>query len=226
MNAPATPTPFTPPPDCWRTIGIWGDGSCPLLPDLVHCHNCDVYIQSGRHRLEQPASEEYRRQWAEILARPKESQPINTTSVTVFRIGAHWLALPTTIFKQILEPRPIHHIPHRSNSVLLGIVPVQGELHLAFSMKELLSLKDGDTTTSQRAFPRMITIEKDGERWVFGVDEMHGLFELSPDASLPLTPTEDDPGSAYLTSMFELEGRVVNSVDEGLLFAGLKRSLL
>lgn len=222
-----TPATFTPPEICWRSIGIWGDATCPKLPEEVHCHNCPVYIQSGRHQLEQTASDEYRRQWAEIIARPKESEPTDTISLAIFRLGNHVLALRTAVFKRILEPRPIHPIPHRNTNIVLGLVALQGELQLAFSLTQLLRLKTEPLTSGgrKRTLPRMALIEKQGERWVFPVDEMLGLHQLTSDAAMAVPSDENDPSTTYLTSMFELDERVVHRIDDELLFAGLKRSL-
>ncbi len=221
-----TPSTLTPPEICWRSIGIWGDASCPKLAEEIHCHNCPVYIQSGRHQLEQTASDEYRRQWAEIMARPKETQPTDTVSLAIFRLGNHVLALRTSVFKRILEPRPIHPIPHRNTNVVLGLVALQGELQLAFSLPELLRLKSEPLVAGRkRILPRMALIEKQGERWVFPVDEMLGLHLLTSDSAMAVPSDENDPSTTYLTTMFELDGRIVNRIDDELLFAGLKRSL-
>lgn len=221
----SSPT-FTPPEHCWRSIGIWGDASCPKLREEIHCHNCPVYIQSGRHQLEQPSSEGYRKQWAEILSHPKEVQPTGVTSVAIFRFGGHILALPTAVFKRILEPRPIHPIPHRTNNVLLGLVPVLGELHLAFSLPQLIGLKiDAPFSGRARSLPRMAQIEKEGDRWVFPVDEVLALHELTPESTLAVPGDPDDPATTYLTAMFEFDGQIAHCIDDGLLFASLKRSL-
>lgn len=217
-----------PPEHCWRLIGTWGDGSCPQLKETIHCHNCPVYIQSGRHQLEQPSSEAYRHQWAALLALPKETPPTDVVSVAIFRLGQHYLALPTTVFKRIVEPHPIHRIPHRTNDVLLGLVPVQGELHLAFSLQALLRLKaesDIGAPGRKRSLPRMALIEKEGDRWVFPADEFLGLHALTPESTLNVPSDPNDPATTYLTAMFEIEERIIHRVDEGLLFTALKRSL-
>lgn len=227
-DAPPT-TAFAPPANCWRTIGIWGDAKCPLLPKEIHCHNCHVYIESGRHQLEQPSTEEYRRQWTELLSRPTDTVSTEIKSVAIFRVGSHWLALPTAVFKSVLIPRAIHRIPHRSNAILLGLVPLQGELHLIFSLQALLSLKDDHASPTpapiQRAIPRMILIEKDGDRWIFPVDEMSRLFDLTPEVSLNMPRDETDPAAVFLTTLFEVDGHVVNLIDHELLFAALKKNL-
>ena len=36
------------PVDCWNTIGIRGDGSCPELARLAHCQNCPVYVTAAQ----------------------------------------------------------------------------------------------------------------------------------------------------------------------------------
>ena len=41
--------PLTPPqPECWRTIGITGDKSCPELATYIHCRNCPVLAEAAR----------------------------------------------------------------------------------------------------------------------------------------------------------------------------------
>ncbi len=218
---------FTPPPNCWRSIGTWGDASCPILPKEVHCHNCPTYIQSGRHQLEQPATPDYRRQWTEIISHPKETEPTNTKSVAVFRLGNRRLALPSTSFKRVLDPQPIHHIPHRTNEVFLGLTPVHGELQLAFSLPALIGLQDEPTadTGRKRILPRMILIAQEDQRWVFAADEVYGLYRVAPEDCITLPPDDSAPGPGYLTSLFEVEGLVVNLIDDSLLFAGLRRQL-
>lgn len=227
MSLAPTSTTFTPPDFCWRSLGTWGNRSCPRLPSEIHCHNCAVYIQSGRHQLEQPSSEEYRRQWTDLLARPKETETPDTHSVVILRLGTHTVALSTTVFKRIYEPRPIHPIPHRSNALLLGLVALQGELHLAFSLTELLRLKADESFTSgrKRTLPRMALLEKAGERWVFPVDEILGLHLVDANATIRIPADENDPSTTFLTSMFELDEHIIHCIDEELLFASLKRSL-
>ncbi len=214
------------PPNCWRTIGVWGDESCERLGELILCQNCPVYIRSGRDRLDQPISGEYREQLASLVARPKEALDSDTTSVVIFRIGQKWLALPTSVFKRVSEPHPVHRLPHRHNDILQGLTPIQGELYLVFSLKGILALNEEEAhALPQRAFPRMVMIGRDGEDWVFSVDEMSRLHELKADESMKLEPLPGETGPGYLISMFELDQKVVYLIDDSLLFAGLRRSL-
>ena len=45
--------------DCWNHIGVSGDGTCPELVKVVHCHNCPVYAAGGRSLLEREPPAEY-----------------------------------------------------------------------------------------------------------------------------------------------------------------------
>ena len=58
--------------DCWNRIGVWGDGTCPELPPVIHCHNCPVFAVAGKKFLDAASPEGYSREWAERLAAPTE----------------------------------------------------------------------------------------------------------------------------------------------------------
>ena len=38
--------------DCWNRIGIYGDKSCPVLPEHIHCRNCSVYSAAATRLLD------------------------------------------------------------------------------------------------------------------------------------------------------------------------------
>ena len=98
-------------------------------------------------------------------------------SAVVFRLGREWLALPTHLFREVMEVRPIHSLPHRSNDVLLGIVNVEGEIHLCASIGDLLGLQEdaAGREAGHGVYRRMAVVEREGERWVFVVNEIQTL---------------------------------------------------
>lgn len=246
MNAPVVDP-------CWNRIGVWGDSTCPELVSAVHCRNCPVYAAAGRSLLEREAPTGYVGEWTSILARHKEAEAAATVSVVAFRLGSECLALPTHVCKQITEVRSIHRIPHRSNEILTGLANIGGEIQLCVLLRKLLELDeegeasahpaDGGTSfvtgsrpsgpmpVDRRAadgptvYKRMVVVESDGERWVFPVDEMLGIFRLTPEelAGVPATVTK--AASTYTRGVFRRQDRQIACLDEQLLFAALKRCI-
>ena len=129
--------------DCWNRIGVWSKtgASCPQLVKVIHCRNCEIYSAAGRLLLEQKAPLEYKQQWAKRYAQPLVRSLRRGTSVTVFRIGMEWLAIPTQAIKSIEDPVPIRRIPHRSNPVLRGMANLAGEIELLVSLEALLGIE-------------------------------------------------------------------------------------
>jgi len=80
--------------DCWNTIGVRGDRSCPDLNEFVHCQNCPVFAAAGRRFLDNPSPEGYLDEWTGRLAEIPETKSCDTISVLVFQIADEWLALP------------------------------------------------------------------------------------------------------------------------------------
>jgi len=165
---------------CWSKIGVFSREapSCPLLPRVIHCQNCEVYSTAGRTLFERQAPTDYADEWTSALRLGKQADEIEALSLLVFRIGTEWLALPTTALRQVSDVRPIHALPHRSDAMLLGVVNVRGQIRLCCSLATLLGIEqrpDDPRNASSLAYPRMIVAEGAADHWVFPVDEIDGV---------------------------------------------------
>jgi chemotaxis-related protein WspD len=128
------------PVDCWNTIGVRGDRSCPELAKVVHCQNCPVFAAAGRRFLDAPFPPGYLEEWTQRLAAPVEDQAVNLESVLVFRIVDEWLALPVHVLVEVTTARPIHRVPYRAG-LLAGLVNIRGELYLCVHLAKLLGIQ-------------------------------------------------------------------------------------
>ncbi len=215
--APAGETPAL--HDCWNDIGVFSASTptCPLLAEVVHCHNCGVFSRAGRGLLDQPAPPGYLEGWAEQLAAAK-SDPAVQMSLFVFRVGGEWFALPATAVAEVADSLPVRTIPGRSGGLVAGLVNVHGELHLCFSMQTLLGLEpDG------KPLRHSIVIGDTEGRWVFPAHEAWGLVAISPGAmdDVPVTIARD--AGAHVRYIIDWERGKISCLDEKLLFATLQR---
>src|SRR5580765_4549406 len=128
--------------DCWNTIGVEGNGSCQELRKYVHCRNCPVYSTAGLQLLERPLTVDYRREQTEHYATRKKLTTPAKLSVVIFRLGSEWFALPTQVFQEVSERRPMHTLPHRRRGIALGLVNVRGELLVCASLARLLGFEE------------------------------------------------------------------------------------
>lgn len=213
--------------DCWNQTGVEGDRSCPELDKLVHCRNCPVYTEVGLQLLNRGLPADYRREWVEHLARKRKPTVGNKSSVLVFRLGAEWLALPSQVFQEVAEYRPIHSIPHRRPGVVLGLVNVRGELLLCVSAAYLLGLEE--EAESERPHPpraRLLVARWDGHRLAFPVGEVHGVHRFQPEELADPPVTLARAALTFTRGVFPWGEHTVGLLQPERLFSSLDRSLL
>src|SRR5262249_47250193 len=112
--------------DCWNSIGVRGDRSCPELMEFVHCQNCPVFAAAGRRFLDAPSPDGYLDEWTDRLAEHADELSCDLLSVLVFRLADEWLALPIQTLVEVTPPRPVHRVPYRTG-LLAGLVNIRGE---------------------------------------------------------------------------------------------------
>lgn len=216
--------------DCWHQIGVFGDGTCPELAQVIHCRNCPVYAAGGRGLLEREPPADYLREWTQALAEAKdEDQAEETLSVLIFRLGREWLALPTHVCQEVAEMRPIHTLPHRSGPVLLGLVNIRGQIRLCVSLRELLGVEPADDSgrTTQHKNPRcLVVIAAESDHWVLLVDEIHGIQRLHRSAVRDAPVTVAKAAPSLTQGVIDWRDTGVGYLDDALLFLALRKEVL
>ncbi len=213
--------------NCWKIIGIFGDSSCPELSKLIHCRNCKVYNNAGRGLFDRDVPVDFVEESTKLISVAKEQEMKDYLSVIVFRVGEEWLALKTIYLQEITSLKPVHRVPYRTNDIFRGIVNINGELLLCISLVRLLehNHEEEDTQNETNVFKRMIVINKNGERYVFSVDEVLGIFRISlneikePPVTLMKSP------SNLIEGIFELLGNKVGFLGDDRFLSALKRGI-
>jgi len=225
--------------NCWHRIGVEGDRSCPELKTAIHCRNCPVYSAAGRSLLEREAPEGYLEEWTNVLADSQSDrggagigsaivQVTDTLSIAIFRLGEECLALPVRLLQEVAPPCVIHTLPHRTNDLFLGLVNIRGEILLCVSLRYLLGLEA--TLSSQLSHSlvakRMLVVQHNGERWVFPVDEVYGIYRISRNDLQDTPVVVTKAAEAYTKGIVTWHENKVNYLDSELLFYTLNRRIL
>ncbi|MFL9932671.1 chemotaxis protein CheW [Paraburkholderia sp. RL18-103-BIB-C] len=226
--------------DCWNRIGVRGDSSCERLAEYVRCLNCPVFETAAARLLEQPIplvdlSRHDLRAPAHQQRDGQAAGESSSESFLVFRIGAEWLALPTPIFKRIVQTRSIHTLPHRQHRAVLGVVNVQGELLVCLSLAHLLGFEggtnagtaardEGDERT-RHDLPRLLVVSRGEEHAVFPVDQVDGVHRLAPATFCAAPATLSQAAAAHTRAVAPWRGLSVGVLDADALFDTLNRSL-
>lgn len=214
--------------DCWNRIGVRGDSSCPELEQHIHCSHCPVYSTAAADLLDTGTPSDYVDFWTQQLAQEKTLTELDTHSIVVFRIGDEWLALPTTLFKEIAGIGPIHSVPHRRNGVVLGLVNIRGELLVCVSLREVLGLAQAGERKRDKhhvTAERFMVIQHEDSRAVCPVDEVYGIRRYHPRDLMPVPATLAKAAATYTLALLSWQQKSVGLLDDQLLFYTLNRSL-
>lgn len=215
--------------DCWNRIGVWGQEQprCPELERVVHCRNCERFSAAGRLMLEKPLTDRYRRQWAELLARPPEPVEACHESVLLFRLGDEWLALPSGLVREITAMKTIQSLPYQASDLIKGLVNMRGELQICASLGRLLGLEPAsdEHAVDREVFERLIFVARDQERFVFPVSEVEGIHRYAAEALRPIPVTVSKAKNTYTVGVLEWKDRHIGVLDHELLFYTLSKGL-
>ena len=211
---------------CWSSIGVHGDRSCARLVEHVHCRNCPVYADAAHALLDVPIAEDYIAEWTERFAPEADSEQRNDASAFVFRIGAEWLALPTHVLDTVVDVRPVHSLPHRTDGIVLGLVNVNGVLIVCASSQRLFGAAAAPKETNARIrFARLFVIQQEGRRFALTVDEVHGIERYASSVLEPIPATTAQAMATYAQAILPWRGRSIGLIDHARLFAGLERAI-
>jgi chemotaxis-related protein WspD len=221
---------FIPPANCWSKIGVWGSElpRCPKLDEFIHCHNCDVFHAASLTAYERAIPDDYRLEWTEVLAGDKGTVVTDARTVVVFRIGDEWVAISTSMCKEISRMMKIHRLPHNKSNVLKGVVNNGGEIRICFSLGNLLGIAKAEQIFGAEfhaVYARMIVMDVAGQSYVFPVSEIKGLLQYREADRAPLPETISASSASYMNGVIKWDGTIIGCLDEELLTAQLERSI-
>ncbi len=222
---------------CWNRIGVQGDRSCSKLAEAGQCGNCPAFSEAGQRLFDREATPEYLEEWTRQLAAADSTTVTDNVSLLLFRIGQEWLAIEACCVVEIIPPRPIHRVPHRTNGMLLGLANVRGELQLCASLAEVLGIEILPTVeppaaeppaagSAARSRPRMIVAEHEQHRWAFPVDDVDGVYRIAAGEMENLPYTVQRSAHYCCQALFCHEGgRKVGVLSAARLFQALERTV-
>jgi chemotaxis-related protein WspD len=211
---------------CWNEIGVRGNRSCGELTALVHCRNCAVYASAAHALLDCDAAPADVASATEHLASPTAAEEQDARSLVIFRVGDEWLALPTTVVKEVAELRPVHSLPHRRGGAVLGVANLRGELLVCLALARLLRLeRTGNGRAPHTALARLLVLRRGDVRAVCHADEVYGVHRAPAHALRDIPATVAHASSRHTSAMLTWQKRSVGVLDDEVLFQTIRRSL-
>jgi len=212
---------------CWNTIGVGGDQSCPKLQQHIHCRNCEVYGAAARRSMQRPVDAGYRAHWAALLRLPAAQREQHDSSGLVFRLGREWLLLPTRMVSSVAPLAPTHALPHRSGAGLSGIVNVGGTLRPAVSLAAMLGIDERDAPVQEgrHVFARLVVIDWEGQSFALAVADLHGIVRYAAGACAAPAATINKGLQRFLTGVLTQDAMRIGILDAQLIGHQLTRLL-
>jgi len=219
--------------DCWNEIGVWRKGGeeCPRLADVVHCRNCDRYMNAGRVLLGRQLPEDYGNDWSNLQSRKSLTQA-DKTSCVIFRLGDEWFAMPVGVFSEVNPMRMIHDIPHNTSKILRGVVNIRGELKVCVSLGNLIGLTKGkkksakkENMSQETCTTRLVMINHDKYEVVFPVSEIAGVHRYDKNDLGKLPSTIPNDSNHYFLGSVEWKNSDVACIDDVNLFKSIAKAV-
>ena len=214
--------------DCWKKIGVWGNRECGELKKVIHCRNCMVYSSAAAQLLGAELPPDYLESWSKHFASEQKVESRQMQAAVIFRVGAEWLALSPNNLQEIAEGRPIHSVPRGRSNTLLGLANIRGELLVCVALDRVLGLeKMGlEKSSSKRTlYRRMVVAGREDARFVFPVEEVHGIHWFDPKELRGVPATVAKAQATYIKGLLLWQNKSVGCLNDQLLFDMLDGSL-
>ncbi|MFY1051741.1 chemotaxis protein CheW [Ectopseudomonas khazarica] len=211
--------------DCWNRIGVFGDKRCERLERHIHCRNCEVYGAAAIALLDRYGSSLERD--ADDYGQGEAQESVGEQrSLLIFRLGEQWLAIATRCLAEVMPVSPIHSLPHRKSTGLLGVTNVRGTLVACLSLSELLDLETDDSRQNgQRVIPRMLILESGSGPLVVPVDEVSGIQKI-PLARISNAKQDDKRTiSRFTAGVLQWRGQSITLLNDEQLLQNMIGSL-
>lgn len=166
--------------------------------------------------LDRPYPQGYENEW--LIAAKEPQQEKLHLKILVFRIDADWFGLDTKAVGFVGLKKFVHSIPFLSDP-LRGVVNINGDLKPVFSLTALMENKLAKET--DREF--MILILQDHDSWVFTVDEILGIFAISPRDLQNVPVNVSKSYGNLIKGLIDVETKTVAVLEEELLFYSLSQ---
>ncbi|GAB3356851.1 chemotaxis protein CheW [Lysobacter tyrosinilyticus] len=161
------------------------------------------------------------------VARKAPDLALLSASTFIFRLGAEWLGLATSLIDEVVERRPLHSLPHRREGVVRGLVNVTGQLTICIALEPLFQLEAAKPVRGH-AGPlgrRLVVIASQGQRLAFEVDEVHGSHRYDPKAVKQVPSTVAHSISTFTTGVLAWGDHRVGLLDGELVVHAINRRL-
>lgn len=140
--------------------------------------------------LDLPIAAGRREEWAALLAEPPPVKPVgDRQKIFVARLGAEWFGFPPSLLLATQPDMRPHHLPHRLNSAVEGLVNADGRVIVCVALERVFGVLAHEAATD---VPRLLVFQ--AANWTFSARVRHvlGVEEVNFDQLLPVSESASD----------------------------------
>lgn len=172
--------------------------------------------------LDRPYPPGYKSDCTPLSMASETDRDVHCLKVMIFRIGDDWLGLESRVLKAVTEKKTVHTIP-LSKKLIKGVANMRGDLKPVVCLDALIEKK---ISKQSQDLGFMILISQEKDDWIFIVDELLGIFDISP-KNLQNVPVNISKSYGNLIKgLVEIEHKTIAILEEELLFYTLSQSVL
>jgi len=119
--------------------------------------------------------------------REQQTQQIDYRSLLSFWVGEELCALSLELIDKVVEYSPYENIPEEENTLLAGIVQVQGQVVPVVDMRTQFSL-----TQQINVYSSYVIILIDNNYWALLVDRVNRVVDIPENSIEPVNGSHDD----------------------------------
>ena len=150
-------------------------------------------------------------------AQPLQREERVLATAMVFRVGAEWLALPTSFVAEVTDARRVHSLPNRRDGVQAGLVNVRGDVVVHLSLAGVLGIVErqtqADVDRRRRVAPRMLVLKDARGPIAITADDVFGVHHYDPALLRSVPSTLARATIAFSSAMLDVGGLVVGCLD-------------
>jgi chemotaxis-related protein WspD len=177
-----------------------------------------IPVQHAASLFDRPMPPGYRDELRALEAESAAGPAHRGGTILLFQLGELRLALPTRVASAVAPVLHIARIPHRSGTVLLGVVAFRGEILPCCALSRILDLPATveQTATAGRT---LILEESAGRRWAVPIDGVLGVRPGAADYThLPAPIAELPIAEQWIRGSVVEESGIFHLLDHEVLF--------
>ncbi|MCP4195240.1 MAG: hypothetical protein GY768_31955 [Planctomycetaceae bacterium] len=172
--------------------------------------------------LNRPLSSEELNESTNRVSKPLVHDKMTSEGHLLFRLCHELFLFPSQSVDRVARVSPVRRIPHRSNQVVRGLCPLEGDLLICGDLTGLMQLSREDA--ENESLSRMVVLGN-RDRWVVQVDQVVGVVNLDEQQAIPPPVTVRDAQQRFVDRLVSIDDELASVLDVTSIVSAFQAAL-